>query len=287
MIIPVLGKRNLHFLLFIFRESIDRWGNTQVNTTTKPLFEETLNIVLECFDKYKHNRPLLPISCLNNYQLIYNENQDNENLLRDDNQVFSERVSTRYSVRDSPSRSSNSSRTLPRINTSRTSTTTDTSTSTEVMLPVVVETTNLTKTIDTIEPREPIIKPVEQETEKQRLLRLKTIRAKYTFRFPVRTVDPITASLGIQRSFSSAYAFNTIQRRKRVDLKPIYSTRKRNKQQLLATKSLTENSTDSEKKENTMIIEEDEQEQQNQLEVPSMIIEQTVKGDTSTVCPVY
>ena len=280
MTIPVLGKFKQPIFLFEFL-SIDRWGNTQVNTTTKPLFEETLNIVFECFDKYKHNRPLLPVSCLNNYQLIYNENEDNENLLRDDNQVFSERVSTRYSIRDSPSRASNSSRTLPRINTSRTSTTTDTSTSSEMTLPVVVETTNLNKNIDSIES---IIKPVEQETDKQRLLRLKMIRAKYTFKFPVRSVEPMAASLGVQRSFSSAYAFNTIQRRKRVDLKPINSNRKRNKQQV---KSLMENCTDIEKKENTMIIEEDEQEQQNPLESPSMIIEQTVNGDSSIVCPVY
>ena len=259
-----------------------------MNTTTKPLFEETLNIVFECFEKYKHNRPLLPMNCLNNYQLIYNENQDNENLLRDDNQVFSERVSTRYSIRDTPSRASNSSRLLPRINTSRTSTTTETSTTSETILPVVLETTNLNKNIDSIESKEPIIKPLpaEQETEKERLLRLKTIRAKYTFKFPTRPFEPITTNIALQRSFSSAYAFNTIQRRKRVDLKPIGFNRKRNKQQQV--KTLIRNCTDIEKKENTMIIEEDEQEQQTQTVVPAMIIEQAVNGDASTVvCPVY
>lgn len=256
-----------------------------MNTTTKPLFEETLNIVFECFEKYKHKRALLPINCLNNYQLIYNEMNDVDNLLRDDNQVFSERVSTRYSIRDSPSRTSNSSRTLPRINTSRTSTTTETSTSSEIILPVVVETpTPTTKNLEPIEPKESIVKPqVEQETEKERLVRLKNIRARYTFKFPTRPFEPITTNIALQRSFSSAYAFNTIQRRKRVDLKPISSNRKRNKQ----VKTLTRTSTDIEKKENTMIIEEDEQQATDTI-VPAMIIEQTVNGDASTVvCPVY
>ena len=79
MIIPVLGNINLFFFVLrknCFYLNINRWGNSQVNTTTKPLFEETLDIILECFEKHKKGRPLLPIECLKNYQLIYNENND-------------------------------------------------------------------------------------------------------------------------------------------------------------------------------------------------------------------
>jgi predicted transcriptional regulator len=259
-----------------------RWGNTQVNTTTRPLFEETLNIVLECFDKYKHNRTLLPINCLNNYQLIYNENYDTENLLRDDSQVFSERATARYSIRDLPSRASTSSRTLPRVNTSRTSATADTNGSNNDIIPPII--TEINKNIDSIEPKE-TIKSLENETEKERLLRLKTIRAKYTFKFPTRSFEPID-NIGMKRSLSATTAFVTIQRKKRIDLKPISLNRKRNKQQH-KQKNLIRNCTDIEKKENTMIIEEDEQEQQSDVIVSSVIIEETVNEDPPTACAVH
>jgi hypothetical protein len=83
------------------------------------LFEETLNIVFECFEKYKKNQSLLPIECLHNYQLIYNEDDDDERIQRDDNQLFSERLSIRYRNRQSPVRTA-LHRMLPRVNTSRT-----------------------------------------------------------------------------------------------------------------------------------------------------------------------
>jgi hypothetical protein len=201
---------------------MNSWGNTQVNTTTKPLFEETLNIVFECFDKYKRGRPILPIECLNNYQLIYNENNDKENLERDDNQVFTDRTSTRYLIRDLPSRSSSLSRTFPRINASRTSTITtppDSSTSSNgTILPSVPEPIS-NKNIELVEPKETLTSPDNDlekervirepkyifktpdiETEKERLLRLKSIRAKYTFKFPTRPLDPFNTR-SIRRSF--------------------------------------------------------------------------------------
>jgi len=275
----VLGKFNYYHIVFFLKIYfyIKRWGNSQVNTTTKPLFEETLNIVFECFDKYKHNRPLLPIECLKNYQLIYTENNDAENLERDDNQVFTERTATRYSIRDLPSRSS--SRTLPRINISRTSTTTDTSTTSDIILPIVIE-TDAIKNFDPIEPKE-TIKSIDNETEKERLMRLKAIKAKYTFRFPTRSVEQLN-NIGMKRSFSSAYAFSSLQRKKRIDLKPINLNKKRNKQQ----KNLKRTCTDIGKIENTMIIEEDEQEQQNSLNIPTMTIEQNVDGNSSTLSAV-
>jgi hypothetical protein len=275
----VLGKFNYYHIVFFKKIYfyIKRWGNSQVNTTTKPLFEETLNIVFECFDKYKHNRPLLPIECLKNYQLIYTENNDAENLERDDNQVFTERTAARYSIRDLPSRSS--SRILPRINTSRASTTTDTSATSDIILPIVIEPDSI-KNFDPIEPKE-IIKSIDNETEKERLMRLKAIKAKYTFRFPTRSLEQLN-NIGMKRSFSSAYAFSSLQRKKRIDLKPISLNKKRNKQQ----KNLKRTCTDIGKIENTMIIEEDEQEQQNSLNIPTMTIEQSLDGNSSTLSAV-
>jgi ribosomal protein S21 len=278
----VLGKFNDLFKLKKIDFHIKSWGNTQVNTTTRPLFEETLNIVLECFDKYKHNRTLLPINCLNNYQLIYNEKNDAENLLRDDNQVFSERATARYSIRDLPSRLSASSRILPRVNTGRTSTTVDANlSSTDIVSPIVPE-INLNKNIESIEPKE-IIKTLENENEKERSLRLKTIRAKYTFKFPTRPFEPVDNVI-LKRSLSSATSFATMQRKKRIELKPILN-RKRNKQQQQKQKqkNLIHTCTDIDKKENTMIIEEDEQEQQGEVIVSSVIIEQTVNEDACAV----
>ncbi|CAF0886163.1 unnamed protein product, partial [Didymodactylos carnosus] len=78
------------------------WGNTRVNTTTKPLFEETLDIVWECFQKNKNGKSLLPIECLKNYQLIYNEDDDNISTSRDESQSYIQRSSvvSRYTMRD-------------------------------------------------------------------------------------------------------------------------------------------------------------------------------------------
>lgn len=84
-----------------FRWLFQSWGNSRLNTTTKPLFEETLSIVFECFDKFNNNRPILPIDCLKNYQLIYNEDDDVLAAQRDDNQVVFERLSLRYPVKES------------------------------------------------------------------------------------------------------------------------------------------------------------------------------------------
>ncbi|CAF2162437.1 unnamed protein product [Rotaria magnacalcarata] len=95
------------------------WGNPRLNTTTKPLFEETLDIVFECFEKFKNNESLLPIQCLKNYKLIYNEDDDVDRLLRDDNQLFSDRLSIRYAIKDILARPS-FHRTLIQTNTSRT-----------------------------------------------------------------------------------------------------------------------------------------------------------------------
>ncbi|CAF3528770.1 unnamed protein product [Rotaria sordida] len=94
------------------------WGNSRLNTATKPLFEETLNIVFECFKKYKNNQSLLPIECLKNYQLIYNEDNDTDRLIRDDNQLFTDRLSIRYVIKETSSRTY-FHRILPHVNTSR------------------------------------------------------------------------------------------------------------------------------------------------------------------------
>lgn len=92
-----------------------------MNTTTKPLFEETLNIVFECFGKYRNGQPILPVECLKNYQLIYNEDDDVQQSLRDDNQLCSEHLAIRYATKESTSRTS-LYRTQLRVTTSRIST---------------------------------------------------------------------------------------------------------------------------------------------------------------------
>ena len=107
----------MNFFYFISRHS---WGNPRLNTSTKPLFEETLNIVFECFEKYNKQQAILPIQCLQNYELIYDEDDDVERLARDDNQIFTERLSIRYAKREAVSRAAHR-RLLSRVNTSRSS----------------------------------------------------------------------------------------------------------------------------------------------------------------------
>ncbi len=71
-------------------------------------------------EKYKNNQSLLPIQCLKNYQLIYNEDDDIDRRLLDDNQIFTERLSIRYAIKDGLTRKT-LRRILPHINVSRTS----------------------------------------------------------------------------------------------------------------------------------------------------------------------
>ncbi|CAF1241866.1 unnamed protein product [Adineta ricciae] len=96
------------------------WGNSLVNTTTKPLIEETLNIVCECLEKHKNKQALLPINCLKNYELIYNEHDDVTRLLMDDNQIFTDQYSIRYAIKETTPRKT-PRRAVPHIHTSRTS----------------------------------------------------------------------------------------------------------------------------------------------------------------------
>lgn len=202
-----------------------------MNTTTKPLFEETLSIVLECFEKYKKKRPLLPIECLKNYQLIYDESDDEEKLLQDDNQVFSERAPMRYSVRDIPSRLS-FQRSLPRLGTSRTSMTTltvDTSITNEPILPVVNE-VSTSPNLTLIE--EP--KPANDNVENDRLVKaVNYFKTKYSYARPTRSFEQLTKGR-VKRSLSSNNA-STFTRTKRIDLKPILREKRLNKQKLNVT----------------------------------------------------
>ncbi|CAF1167043.1 unnamed protein product [Adineta ricciae] len=96
------------------------WGNSLVNTTTKPLIEETLNIVCECLEKHKNKQTLLPINCLKNYELIYNEHDDVNRLLMDDNQIFTDQYSIRYAIKETTPRKTHR-RAVPHIHTSRAS----------------------------------------------------------------------------------------------------------------------------------------------------------------------
>lgn len=203
-----------------------RWGNTQVNTTTRPLFEETLNIVFECFEKYKKKRPFLPMNCLQNYQLIYNENDDDDKRHQDETQVYNERAPTRYSIRDLPSRS-NYSRILPRVGTSRTSMTTitvDTSISSETtVLPSVTEVLpNKNLNLD-----EPMIKPTttNDNVENDQMTKASNyFKMKYSYQRPTRSFEQLIKGR-VKRSLSSHNGFG-ITRTKRIDLKPLLIEKK-------------------------------------------------------------
>ncbi|CAF0742579.1 unnamed protein product [Rotaria sordida] len=259
------------------------WGNTQLNTTTKPLFEETLNIVLDCFEKYKHRRPLLPVECLKNYQLIYDENNDAETILRDDNQIFSERMQIRHSIRDSTTDSS-LTHTTPRIKSSRIPTTTATIiTRGEVILPLTSE-TNLNKNINSRERTEPM-KPIDNNIDRERLIKIKELKAKYTFRIRTRSLDKLN-NITIKQSITSANRFHTIQRKKYLNLKPNNSNKKRN----IQTNNITIPTfpeEEEDKKENVIVIEEVESEQPNDSITPSTNIEQNGNGNSATICAVH
>ncbi|CAF0855544.1 unnamed protein product [Rotaria sp. Silwood1] len=257
------------------------WGNSQVNSTTKPLFEETLNIVLECFDKHKHSHPLLPIECLKNYQLIYDENNDAENILHDDNQVFNERITARHSIKDSPADSPLTG-TIPHIKSSRIPITTATSTTSEIISPVTSE-TNLNKNIISKEKKEPMI-PICNNIDYERLTKIKELKAKYTFRIRTRSLDKLNY-MPIKRSITSANIFHTVQRKKFLELKPKISDKRRHIQKTkIINPTFTE---EQDKKEDAIIIEEVEPEQTDSSIIPSTNIEQNENGNSATVCAVH
>ncbi|CAF4352338.1 unnamed protein product, partial [Adineta steineri] len=152
------------------------WGNTQVNTTTKPLFEETLNIVFECFDNYKNKRPVLPVECLKNYKLIYNENDDAASILNDDIQVFNERATVRPTIKDLRPRTP-LTKTLPQINANRSSTaatSTDLIVNSENTPPSTIEPI-LSRSIDWTAIRREMIRreAMKPESAQERLMKLR------------------------------------------------------------------------------------------------------------------
>ena len=252
------------------------------------------------------------MECLKNYQLIYDETNDKEDLLLDDNQVFSERTPTRYSLRDLPSRSS-SQKMLPRINTSRTSTTstTDISFNSDSNLPTVAETL-LNKNIDmpvikeTLKPvdviankplinkeafsrydghieRPPIhtepFNPIDTNIDRERLAKIKALREKYTFPVHTRSLEKLH-KLSIKRSFSTTNPYANIQRKKRINLKPISLDKKRHKQK----DGITSGCIDLDKKENIMIIEQDEDQSQALISLSN--IEENENENALVVCDV-
>ncbi|CAF1532309.1 unnamed protein product [Adineta ricciae] len=208
------------------------WGNTQVNTTTKPLFEETLNIVFECFDKYKHNRPILPVQCLKNYSLIYNESDDKERMVLDDNQLFSDKVVPRPTTKEAPAQPSSNSTALPRLSNTRQSTVTTPSATTEIIarsesiLPATNSEVNLSKSMEFRERKE----RVKPDDAQERLRKLKALKERYTFSLPTRSIDKLN-QLSFRRPNSSLVALRRAQQKRRIELKPINSDSKRSKPQ--------------------------------------------------------
>ena len=214
---------------------------------------------------------------MKNYQLIYNEKSDNEHLLHDDNQIYSERVSTRYSFRALPLYSFRS-RTLPQLNSNRTPAIAAASTSSDIVLPLNAA-TNLNKSIHLRELKERI-KPVKYVDETDRLIKLKALRAKYTFPLRTRSVDKFN-NLTMKRSASSVHIFNGIPRRKHHFLDPINHDKRHNKREHTTKPTCTE-----EDKHDAITI-EDEPEQPSQSTEPLMNIEQDSKENSPGVCTIH
>ncbi|CAM4857528.1 unnamed protein product [Rotaria socialis] len=257
------------------------WGNTQVNITTKPLFEETLNIVFECFEKHSNGQSLLPIQCLKNYQLIYDENNDTEKILHDDNQIFSERSSVRPLTRDFSVRSY-LTRTATRIKSGQTSTATSTVVNSDIIIPLTIE-PNFDRNINSKETKETMKLIDNHNIDYERLAKMKDLRARYTFRIRTHSLDKFN-DISIKRSLSSGTPVNIIQRKKYLDLKLDVPDKKRNIQK---TSIIIPTFTQGDKKENAIIIEEDEREQQSLSAVPSSNIELNGNGNSATLCAVH
>ncbi|CAF2494573.1 unnamed protein product [Rotaria sp. Silwood2] len=185
------------------------WGNPQLNTTTKPLFEETLNIVFECFEKYKNNQSLLPIECLKNYQLIYNEDDDIDRLSHDDNQLFTDHDIIPLNASNINDRPKNSC----------------------VISTTPVSLNIINKTDDTIETIEPL--KHDDDIELERLMNSKTleknnfkIKPSLSISTPINRLPVKINKTNVKRNLLTTNTF-TIQRKKRLDLTPIIIDKKR------------------------------------------------------------
>lgn len=236
-IIPVLGKCSLVPELLRCVILRCRWGNSRLNTTTKPLFEETLNIVFECLDKYTSGHPLLPIECLKNYQLIYNEDDDMSTLLRDDNQMLTDRLAIRYSFREASSRTP-VQRLLPRVSTARTVAYTPIHSNTDILLPLVnipsdalpvpPSSSSLALPRSVSPPSEPSAdEPVEplkhcDDLELERLIQPKLVKCSTAFSSSTHSSRPVvkTRKSNIKRGQSTTSSL-MVQRKRRIDLTPM------------------------------------------------------------------
>lgn len=249
-----------------------------MNTTTKPLFEETLNIVFECFEKHRHGQPLLPMECLKNYQLIYDENNDAENILHDDNQVFSDRSSVRPTIREMSVRSS-----LPRAPSRIKSARKTTAASTIVNSDIVAPLTEELQPEKAVVPRQTkeIVKIVDNNIDYERLSKIKELKARYTFRIRTQSIDKLN---GIKRSFSSGTPISIIQRKTYLDLKLNVSDKKIN---IKTNNHIIPAITEGDKRDNAIIIEEDEQGQQNQTAVQPNALEQNGHSNSANLCAVH
>lgn len=212
-----------------------------------------MNIVLECFDKYKNGQSLLPVQCLKNYQLIYNEDDDHT-LSKDDNQLVTERLYLRYTTRETTTRG-NVHRLLPRMNTSRgpfnasdssESTNSDSLPSLDVntdnsspiittpsgstvvpltpLIPISLEPiSNSIETIETIEPLKH-----EDDIELERLMKSKPVKSKTPLspsNAPNRPVIRIHRP-NMKRALSTGNTL-TVRRKKRIDLTPVIIDQRR------------------------------------------------------------
>ena len=205
---------------------------------------------MECFEKHKRGRSILPINCLKNYQLIYDEKNDVEHLTHDDNQVFSDRSTARTLFRETSSRSL-ISKTLPQINTSRTTNTCSSSdiiSSKELNLPVGNE-KNSKKLPELIE-KPTILKTVDENIDNDQSMKIKSVQTKFSYARPTLSSEK-SRKASVKRSLSSNTTIG-FSRTKRINLKPLAIEKKSDG----ISNSLVVNTSELEKKENTMSVSE-------------------------------
>jgi hypothetical protein len=187
--------------------------------------------VLECLDKHKSGRSLLPINCLRHYQLIYDENNDKDKLLDDDHQVFSERSATRTNVQQS-STSTNVSRTSTSANTVDADDNND----------------RVSSSIDRNQSSP--LEQIEDTNNVDRLTKPEYYKSKYAF----QRIKDSTATATSKRSRSTNRTI-TISQTKRTNLKPTIAENKAGQQRNLdRTAQLVDTNIDNGKENRSMTL---------------------------------
>lgn len=163
---------------------------------------------------------MLPLTCLKNYQVIYDETKDNEHLTHDDNQVYSDRSTVRSFLRESSSVSTLSRTFFSRVPSrgSNPTSVSDIVISREMTLPKVEEVES-NKSAELKRKQTPKKISIEN-IEDNRSRKASYFHTTFSYARPTISSQQQSMSTSVKRSLSS----NTVigfSRTKRVDLKPL------------------------------------------------------------------